>query len=70
MGNQVQLHNSRIGQGSTNFQQPTFSVEFQTKQHHLQHQKSSIIANQNEVTTDRITIPCDKDSDLTTGQRN
>ena len=62
MGNQVQLHNSRIGQGSTNVQQPTFSVELQTKQHHLQQQKSSI-ANQNEA-TDRITIPCDKDNEI------
>ena len=57
MRNQVQLNNSRLGQGLTDFQQPTISKGSQ------QDQQSSFTENQNEV-TDRITKPCEKDSEI------
>ena len=60
----MQLHNLRIGQASTNFQQPIISKwSYMNKLHHLQHQQSCITANQNEV-TDRITKPCEKDNKI------
>ena len=58
----MQLHNLRIGQASTNFQQPIISKwSYMNKLHHLQHQQSCITANQNEV-TDRITKTCEEDN--------
>ena len=48
---------------TTNNQQVTAIRELQDNQHHQQDQQSSIIENQNEV-TDRITEPCEKDSEI------
>ena len=65
MRNQVQLHNSRLGQGSTDFQQPTIS-KGSYRISNIIRKTSKVVLQQIKMNSNRITKPCEKGNEIGT----